>query len=435
MPLLAASANEVRKYLGVRQVPVPVVGTGSMYPSLFWEKSEGGPDEPQLSVVDEYRTTPRMFHRFAGISIFGKTYLHRSIGYGDMVTFQSEHTREILEKEGKDTQSGFIKRAMGLPGDTLELRDGYLLRNGERVVEPYIYRPRSTYGDATLSDCQLLTVPDGHYFVLGDNRKTSSDSRGELGFVAEEDISFILPYSDQKLYQSLWRDTSQDQDLAGTPTLSSQEFYRLVREFRQEQNLPPLTPVRSLENSAKYKASAILEGNPDYSLQSALARAGYRNIATSELSIRGRYTAPELLANILFFDTTKASLADSRYTDIGIYALSQDVNSCPSEVVVVHLGGYVPAEYDTSVIESWQNLGSSLRQVIPSWEQARDNSDLDQVKLEELLTILRRRLELADEVSQAMIKGEWLTDTQEGRIKADQDDSARAKKLAEELNE
>ena len=66
MPLAVASYIEITKYLGVRTMPVLVVGTGSMYPSLFWEESEGGPDNPEHRVVSEYRTTPMMYRYFPG---------------------------------------------------------------------------------------------------------------------------------------------------------------------------------------------------------------------------------------------------------------------------------------------------------------------------------------------------------------------------------
>jgi len=65
--------------------------------------------------------------------------------------------------------TNFVKRVVGLPGDTVEVKGGYLYVNGEQYDEPYItHRP-----DYTLS---AYTVPEGQYFVLGDNRSNSNDS-------------------------------------------------------------------------------------------------------------------------------------------------------------------------------------------------------------------------------------------------------------------
>lgn len=65
--------------------------------------------------------------------------------------------------------TNFVKRVVGVPGDTVAVMDGVLYVNGEAIDEPYIdYKPNYTM--------QTQLVEEGHYFVLGDNRANSNDS-------------------------------------------------------------------------------------------------------------------------------------------------------------------------------------------------------------------------------------------------------------------
>lgn len=113
-----------------------------------------------------------------------------SIEQGDIVSFKSELTlseadyeglnfiQKLLHKEGE--RKNLIKRVIAGPNDTIEIANGVVKVNGVEIDEPYI-------STATNKSVPLETVPDGMFFVMGDNRSVSLDSR-DLGFVAEEDI-------------------------------------------------------------------------------------------------------------------------------------------------------------------------------------------------------------------------------------------------------
>jgi len=72
----------------------------------------------------------------------------------------------------RDTTKSFIKRVIGVPGDTIEVRGGSVYINGERLEESYVlpeFLDLTSYG--------RVTVPADHYYVLGDHRNSSNDSR------------------------------------------------------------------------------------------------------------------------------------------------------------------------------------------------------------------------------------------------------------------
>ena len=63
-----------------------------------------------------------------------------------------------------------IKRVIGMPGDTLEIHDGHVWINGQRLVEPYLRNPDSPMQPPSAFGHPHLKIPAGQYFVMGDNR-------------------------------------------------------------------------------------------------------------------------------------------------------------------------------------------------------------------------------------------------------------------------
>jgi signal peptidase I len=130
-----------------------------------------GSMEPNLLVGDHLLVNKFVFAPTAS-SVERTVLPMRDIRRGDVVVF----------KFPEEPERDFIKRVIGLPGDTIEMRNRQVLINGTAIQEPYahyLFPPtdddlgafdvRSRYGP--------VTVPERHYFMMGDNRDNSQDSR------------------------------------------------------------------------------------------------------------------------------------------------------------------------------------------------------------------------------------------------------------------
>jgi signal peptidase I len=104
------------------------------------------------------------------ISDDGSRFLFHGPERGDVIVFRYP----------RDPSRDFIKRVIAVPGDVVSIHEGKVSVNGQLIEEEYL-------DETTRGDLDDTVVPDGSYFVLGDNRSNSSDSRS-WGFVPEENI-------------------------------------------------------------------------------------------------------------------------------------------------------------------------------------------------------------------------------------------------------
>ena len=94
---------------------------------------------------------------------------------------QVERGEVLVFKFPEEPERDFIKRVIGLPGETLEYKDQRVFINGMPLIEPYAHYQLPATGEGNSSDPRVrygpVTIPADHYFMMGDNRDDSQDSR------------------------------------------------------------------------------------------------------------------------------------------------------------------------------------------------------------------------------------------------------------------
>ena len=132
-----------------------------------------GSMEPQLEVGDRVlvsRTAYRLHDVNRGDIVVFPSPTGADGDDGNIVTRVAGDLMEAIAIRKPD-EDELIKRVIGLPGESISARDGSVVIDGRRLEEPYLS------DEVVTQDFGPLKVPEGHVFVMGDNRPNSSDSR------------------------------------------------------------------------------------------------------------------------------------------------------------------------------------------------------------------------------------------------------------------
>ena len=224
-----------------------------MYPSLYWPVDKGGYDDGSkdptvvdkmiFDVFDLRKGVNGGFgvqfipfsapYRFQLEKIFGSKQIV-NFNYGDLVVFNKEVSKNDVRV--------FIQRVIAKDGDKVRFENGYLLVNGKRIDEPYLWKDQSTYSgifysqDKFIKSCEEITVPMNHLFVLGDNRIFSFDST-DFGTVSKSEILGYLPKDYQTILSKHWLKNNKINILKEEDTNELLTYINQIRQKKGRQNL------------------------------------------------------------------------------------------------------------------------------------------------------------------------------------------------------
>lgn len=131
---------------------------------------------------------------------------HAEIQYGDVIICKSDNDDKVL-----------IKRVIGMENDVIDIdfKTGTVYRNDESLDEPYL-KEKSFHTLIKEEVTYPVTVPDGCYMVMGDNRNGSLDSRSEkIGFITESNIygKVILRYAPLNQFTTDFSGISENEEM------------------------------------------------------------------------------------------------------------------------------------------------------------------------------------------------------------------------------
>lgn len=129
------------------------------------------------------------FHKVSGSSMY-PTYHNGDYLITEKVSYRfrtPQRGEVIVLKNPRDESQDFIKRIIALPGDTIQISNNSVYLNGQLLKEKYLPSGTPTRGGAFITEGDIIKAGSNQYFVFGDNREHSSDSR-EWGPVTKEEI-------------------------------------------------------------------------------------------------------------------------------------------------------------------------------------------------------------------------------------------------------
>lgn len=146
-----------------------VVVFGAIFVAMYlfvaqFHKVQGNSMVPTLHSGD-YLITEKISYRFRAPKI------------GDIVVL----------KNPRDESQDFIKRIIAVPGDTIQISKNTVYINGQALKEDYLPINTQTHAGTFITESSIIKAADNQYFVIGDNREHSSDSR-EWGPITKEEI-------------------------------------------------------------------------------------------------------------------------------------------------------------------------------------------------------------------------------------------------------
>ncbi|MDO8609699.1 MAG: signal peptidase I [bacterium] len=341
---------------------------------------------------------------------------------GDIVSFSNIETDNLH----------YIKRVVGLPNDTILLKNGQIYINGQPIEETYVFNNEPTYGNTFMVECQTYTVPKGKVAVFGDNRIASTDSR-VVGYVDLNDIDGVIKTGITFTY-------TDPQTISQTiPKINLQLFVDKLNKKRKEKGVAPLQIQNILTTVATNRAQIIAKNvdnwkqNPNQ-LSQSLTDAKYDYLLFQEITTFGAYNEDQLTEHVMELQPYNLDFISSRYYEIGLGSSNINSYQCQIPVIEIILGWPTKPSVSQDVIDGWQLEINNLTKVISALNNLKTVQQIDISETQTHIQTFSNFLEQANKFKTIAVEGRWLTKTESDEEKSYGDQlKVSAQKLADFL--
>lgn len=341
---------------------------------------------------------------------------------GDMVSFKNIETGDLH----------FLKRIVGLPGEKISIKNGYVFIEDKALKEDYTLNQLPTYGNTFLQDCESLTVPQDHFFVMGDNRTVSFDSRA-VGFVAKADIDGVI----KSKTQSKFSDKIGEAKIL-KKEIDSSAFLTKLNTRRISNKSTQLITHDTLNSLAQKRAEQI-NGNFEHWKNKTvppdklLTKSGYRYNSIYEFVTFGYLDEESIVNQIFESPTDKNNFLSSNYTEVGIGVTDRTYKECKYPVISVIISWPSTPTYDPSIVDSWAKEIATTNQILGTMQTWVGYPGADQTKVRAIIDLIAEQNVIATRIYNKMKNREWLTQKDDQDIKYYNESIKKSNKLHDEF--
>ena len=317
---------------------------------------------------------------------------------GDIVSFKNQETESLY----------FLKRIVGLSGEKISIKNGNVHVDGKLLAEDYTLNSLPTFGNTFLLDCDMVTVPPDSFFVMGDNRTVSFDSRA-IGFVRKEDIEGVI-----KSTSSTKLVSGETQNRQLSVNIDPETFLKILNEKRSKEGKPFLVTHQILNSLAGQRAGEIRDDfdgwkKKSVSLDKLLEQAGYRYNLTHEYVTFGYLTEQNIIDQIFELPIEKDEFLSPQYTEVGIGVAERTVGECRYPVISIILSWPSVPTYDQKVVDSWLKEINTTSTILANMQTWVGVAEKDQTKVRRVIEITAQGNQIATRIYNKMNAREWLT--------------------------